>query len=139
MLPHRCEVRVRYADTDQGGVVYNANYLVFFEVGRTEMMRTLGVPYARLEDEGTIMPVVEAHVNYHAPARYDDLLIVESAVTETRRVRVKIETSVIKAADGRLLARGWVWLAATGRDGRPRALPPELVAAIDAAKTGNSG
>ncbi len=134
MSRHRTEVRVRYADTDQGGVVYNANYLVFFEVGRTEMMRALGVPYARLEDQGTIMPVVEAHVNYHAPARYDDLLLVESEVTELKRVRLRIDTEVHDAASGRLLARGWVWLAATGRDGRPRALPPELVAAVAAAR-----
>lgn len=134
MKPHRTELRVRYADTDQGGVVYNANYLVFFEVGRTEMMRALGVPYARLEDEGTIMPVVEAHVNYLAPARYDDLLLVESRVSELKRVRLRIDTEVFAAASGRLLARGWVWLAATGRDGRPRALPGELVAAIEAAE-----
>ena len=134
MEPHRTELRVRYADTDQGGVVYNANYLVFFEVGRTEMMRALGVPYARLEDEGVVMPVVEAHINYVASARYDDLLSIESEVTQVRRVRLKIETRIYKAATRKLLAEGWVWLAAVNRQGVLQALPPALVEAL---KPGN--
>ncbi len=134
MEPHRTELRVRYADTDQGGVVYNANYLVFFEVGRTEMMRALGVPYARLEDEGVVMPVVEAHINYVASARYDDLLSIESEVTQVRRVRLKIETRIYEAASQKLLAEGWVWLAAINRQGVLQALPPALVNAL---KPGN--
>ncbi len=130
MASHRTELRVRYADTDQGGVVYNSNYLVFFEVGRTEMMRALGVPYAQLEIEGTIMPIVEAHVNYMAPARYDDLLIIESDVIEVARVRLKIETKVIHAETGQLLAQGWVWLAAIDKMGKLKRLPEALVVAI---------
>lgn len=126
MVTHRCEARVRYADTDRGGVVYYANYLAFFEVGRTEMMRACGVTYRGLEDRGYIMPVVEAHVSYHAPASYDDLLVIESEVTEVKRVRMRVDTTVSLADDGRVLARGWVWLACT--EGGTKVVPiPEEV------------
>lgn len=123
---HQTELRVRYADTDQGGVVYNSNYLIFFEVGRTEMMRELGVPYAQLEAEGTIMPVVEAHVSYKAPARYDDRLRIESQITAAKKVRLKIETRVVHAESGRLLAEGWVWLATIDAQGNVKRLPREI-------------
>lgn len=123
---HRTEIRVRYADTDQGGVVYNANYLVFFEVGRTEMMREMGLPYAALEDRGIMMPVVESHVNYLAPARYDDLLVIESKLSELRRVRIKIETRVFKKDTGTVLAEGWIWLACTERGEKVIPLPEDL-------------
>ncbi len=130
MTRFKCELRVRYADTDQGGVVYNSNYLVYFEVGRTEMMRELGVTYARLESEGTIMPVVESHVNYLSPARYDDLLILETEVSELRRVRVKISTKIFGSQSGRLLAQGWVWLASIDAEGNLKRLPTALVDAV---------
>ena len=124
---HISRIRVRYADTDQGGVVYNANYLVFFEVGRTEMMRELGCPYADLEAEGIIMPVVEAHLRYASPARYDDLLEIETAISEVKRVRFRIDTSIRHAETGRLVCEGWVWLAATRRDGGPCRLPERFL------------
>ncbi|MFT7617742.1 MAG: acyl-CoA thioester hydrolase [Planctomycetota bacterium] len=130
MATYQTELRVRYAETDQGGVVYNSNYLIFFEVGRTEMMRELGVPYARLEAEGTILPVVEAHVSYRAPAVYDDRLTIVSRISELRRVRLKIETQVIHAESGRLLAEGWVWLAAIDSQGNVKRLPVEVENAV---------
>jgi len=79
-------VRVRYAETDQMGVVYYANYLVWFEVGRSELMRQRGLDYKQMEIEtGCLMAVVEANARYQAPARYDDELIVETTVTGVRR------------------------------------------------------
>ncbi len=130
LASHKTELRVRYADTDQGGVVYNSNYLIFFEVGRTEMMRQLGIPYAQVESEGTILPVVEAHVNYIAPARYDDLLVIESCFAEVRRVRLKIETKIYHQESGQLLATGWVWLASIDANGNLKRLPGDLRKAI---------
>lgn len=130
MVSHRCQARVRYADTDRGGVVYYANYLAFFEVGRTELMRALGAPYRGLEDRGYVMPVVEAHVSYHAPASYDDLLVIESEVTQLKRVRMRVDTRIFDAADDRLLAQGWVWLACTEGGSRVVAIPDDVRAAL---------
>lgn len=125
MATHRTEVRVRYADTDRGGVVYHAEYLVFLEVGRTEMMRSLGCPYRELEDRGFVMPVVDAVLKYRAPARYDDLLVVESRLTEVERVRIRIDSRVSNAASGVLLADGFLRLACVGPNGRPRPIPED--------------
>ena len=130
MATHRCQTRVRYADTDQGGVVYYANYLAFFEVGRTEMMRAFGASYRELEERGFVMPVVEAHVSYHAPASYDDLLEIESEVTEVRRVRMRIDSRVHNAEDGRLLAQGWVWLACTEGGKKVVPIPENVLSAL---------
>ncbi len=71
---HTTPIRVRYAHTDKMGIVYNGNYLMFFEIGRTELLRAAGLPYADLEREGFLLPVLEAHVVYHKPARYDEML-----------------------------------------------------------------
>lgn len=71
---HTTPIRVRYAHTDKMGIVYNGNYFMFFEIGRTELLRAAGLPYAELEREGFLLPVLEAHVEYHKPARYDEML-----------------------------------------------------------------
>jgi acyl-CoA thioester hydrolase len=123
---HACELRVRYIETDQGGVVYHANYLVYFEVGRTELMRALGCPYASIEELGFLLTVVESHLHYRASARYDDLLVVESSVAEVRRVRLKIATTIRRKADGKLLSDGWIWLACIDREGRVQPFPEVL-------------
>ena len=78
MITHSHVIRVRYADTDKMGVVYNGNYLAYFEIGRTELLRSVGLPYAALEAEGYLLPVREAHVEYRMPAYYDDELSVET-------------------------------------------------------------
>src|SRR5512147_3143405 len=72
------EIRVRYADTDRMGIVYNGNYLTFFEIGRTELMRQHGLVYTELEKNGILLPLIESHVNYRQPAYYDNLLIIRS-------------------------------------------------------------
>jgi acyl-CoA thioester hydrolase len=78
-MPVTTEVRVRYAETDQMGIVYYANYLVWFEIGRVELLRSLGLAYSNLEsDHGLILPVIEASCRYRAPARYDDEILIES-------------------------------------------------------------
>ena len=124
---YECTYRVCYGDTDRMGVVYYANYYTFFERGRTEMLRSAGLPYSRLEELGNFLPVSESHCRYLSPARYDDLLTFRSAVLEVSRVRIKVGTQVRR--DDELLASGYVILASVGRDGRIARLHPELEAA----------
>jgi len=97
--------RVPYADTDQMGVVYYANYLVYFERLRSELLREAGKAYPQIEAEGIILPVTEAHCNYYYPARYDDLLTISGWVSEIKGARIKICCEVRN--EEQLLADGW--------------------------------
>ena len=100
------DYRVPYADTDMMGYVYYGNYLTLFERSRNELMRASGFTYARMETEGgAMLPVVEAHVDYHSPARYDDLLTVRAWVDEARGIRVRIRCAVFRGEE--LLADGY--------------------------------
>lgn len=125
MIP--CQIRVIYGDTDRMGVVYYANYLRYFEAGRGEFIRRKGPGYRAIEEGGHQLPVVEAKVRYRAPATYDDLLVVETRVTEVRRASVRFGYRVVKAETGALLCEGETVHACIDRSGRPTALPPELV------------
>lgn len=119
-----CDYRVSYGDTDKMGVVYYANYFEFFERGRTEMMRSAGFPYAKLEELGVFLPVVEAKCRYFAPARYDDLVTLRSAVLELGRIKVRIGTQV--RIDDKMLVSGEVTLACVSPERKPVRVPPEL-------------
>ena len=101
---HKVEHRVIYADTDAGQVVYYANYFRWFESGRRELFRDLGIDYASLAERGVISPVVEAHCNYFKPARYDDIVVVETTISEIKEKSVKFEYKVF--GKGELLASG---------------------------------
>jgi acyl-CoA thioester hydrolase len=120
------EVRVRYAETDRMGVAYYANFLVWFEVGRSEYMRAVGCPYRRLEEEDLRMPVTEASCRFLSPAHYDDLLEVWTTVDEVGPVRVRFRYRVVRRDDGRLLAEGATRHAAVAGTGRPRRIPDEV-------------
>ena len=85
---NKLNIRVSYRDTDKMGVVYYANYFVFFEMGRTELMRQIGFTYDEMEKQGLYFPVVNAQCNYHAPAHYDDLITVETSISELKNVTV---------------------------------------------------
>lgn len=119
-------VRVRYADTDQMGVVYYANYLIWFEVGRNEYLRAVGYPYVRLEKENIRMPVAEVSCHYHAPARYDDLLDVRTRIDDLGAASVRFSYRVVRSADEQLLATGATRHAAVGPSGRPCRIPEEV-------------
>ena len=119
-------LRVRYPETDQMGVVHHTHFLVWFEIGRTELMRQRGVTYAALEEEGIFLPVIEAACAYHAPARYDELLTVLTGIDEAGAVRVRFTYRIERSADGVLLASGSTRHAAIDRSGRPRRLPDRL-------------
>lgn len=111
-------LRVRYSETDAMGVVYHGNYLVWFEMGRTEWLRSHGQTYRELEEEGMMLPVVEAHCEYKAPARYDDELIVRTTWQKTEDLYFDFRYEIIRLSDKKLLATGWTRHLCIGRDGR---------------------
>jgi acyl-CoA thioester hydrolase len=117
-------VRVRYAETDQMGVVYHANYLVWFEVGRVEFIRQMGLDYRSMEkDENAMIAVVEATARYKAPARYDDELVVRTTLAGVRGPIVRFRYAVVRAADDLLLCEGETVHLVVGRDMKRREMP----------------
>ncbi len=127
----KADIRVIYGDTDQMGVVYYANYLRFFEVGRNEYLRACGARYRDVETTHRVhLPVVDAQVSYKRPAHYDDLLTVETALAKTGRASAHFEYRVMR--EGELLATGRTVHACVGFDGKVQALPPALLAALQA-------
>ncbi|MFH1006495.1 MAG: thioesterase family protein [Candidatus Latescibacterota bacterium] len=110
-------IRVRYADTDPMGVVYYSRYLEWFEAGRTEYLRQAGWPYRRMEEEGVFLPVVEAHVQYHRSARYDDLVQIRTSFCALSGARLKILCEVWR--DDERLACGYTVHAFLNRAGKP--------------------
>jgi acyl-CoA thioester hydrolase len=123
----RTRVRVRYADTDRMGVVYHANYLVWFEVGRTEWLRDTGWSYREIEEGGVSLPVIEAHCEYRQPARYDDEIDISTAATVLTPQRIRFDYEARRAADETLAATGHTIHAALGADGRPCRLPSRVL------------
>jgi len=121
---HDATVRVRYAETDQMGVVYHANYLIWFEVGRVELMRALGFEYKKMESEDDCYIVVaEATCRYLHPARYDELLRVRTRISQANSRVVKYSYKLLRDPDNKLLATGATTHVICGRDGKPRQLP----------------
>jgi acyl-CoA thioester hydrolase len=121
---HDVKVRVRYAETDQMGVVYHANFFVWFEVGRVELMRALGVEYKKMEKEDDCHIVVaDARCRYHHPARYDEILRVRTRIAESRNRVVKFSYELFRDSDGTLLANGHTTHIICGGNGRPKRLP----------------
>lgn len=113
-----CEttLRVRYAETDQMAVVYNANYLVWFEVGRVELLRQLGFTYLEMEQDGMNLPVVEVRCRYKHPARYDDEITIRTWITQMRTSLLRFQYELVRKSDGRLLAEGESVHVVAGRD-----------------------
>jgi acyl-CoA thioester hydrolase len=128
------KLRVIYGDTDQMGVVYYANYLRFFEVGRNEFLRRKALRYRDVEERlGVTLPVSEASVGYRSPARYDDLLTVETSLAELRRVSARFDYRILRGEE--ILATGHTVHACVDAQGRIRRLPPELAAALSQGET----
>ena len=115
---------MRYAETDRMGLLHHANYLVYFEQARTELLRALGLTYKDMEDKGFLLVVTKVEVHFRRPARYDDLLTVRTTVVKTTMVRIDHRYEVL--CEGQLLAEGSSTLACVDRDGRPQALPEFL-------------
>jgi acyl-CoA thioester hydrolase len=130
---HDVTVRVRYAETDQMGVVYHANYLVWFEVGRVELMRALGVEYKRMEIKDDCQIVVaDLRCRYHHPARYDEVLRVRTRIVESRNRVIRFAYELFRDADGQLLATGETKHIICGRNGKPKLLPQKYRSIFEA-------
>ncbi|HTU17199.1 MAG TPA: thioesterase family protein [Gemmataceae bacterium] len=114
-------IRVRYAETDRMGLLHHANYLIYFEQGRTELLRSHGLSYKDLEDRGFLLVLTKIEVKYRWPARYDDVLTLKTIVTRTTSVRIDHRYELY--CESRLLAEGASTLACIDRTGRPQALP----------------
>jgi len=124
------EIRIYYEDTDAGGVVYHANYLGYFERGRTEFLRKRGLSVAALAEQGCIFPVVHLELDYLAPAFLDDLLRVETEVLDVGKTSFTLAQQVIRAIDGRVLAAGKITLVCTSPALKARRLPGALLQAL---------
>ncbi len=116
-------MRVRYAETDQMGVVYHSNYLIWFEVGRVEFIRQMGLDYKQMEEEGFGIAVVDARLRYRAPARYDDELTIETRLLAARGPVIRFGYRVLRVADGMLLCEGETFHVCVGMDMKKRTLP----------------
>jgi acyl-CoA thioester hydrolase len=124
-------LRVRYAETDQMGVVYHANYLVWFEVGRVELIRELGLDYKRMElEDDCFVVVVEARVRYKAPARYDDEVVVRTHVRRLRGFVLEFGYQVLRVSDGMLLCTGETIHVVTNSKMEKRSLPVEYAESL---------
>lgn len=127
-------VRVRYAETDQMGVVYHANHFIWFEIGRVDLMRQLGFNYRDLErDHGCFIPVVDARCRYKAPARYDDEIIVRTHLRNVRESMIHFGYELLRADDGELLAEGETMHMILDSKMKPAPLPENYLEAFRAA------
>ena len=128
------QYRVLYGDTDAGGVVYNANYLRYFEQGRTELMRAHVCSYKEIEELGLILPVTETFMRYKAPAHYDDLLVIETSIGELSKYTCRFSYRVTRVDQDRprptLLVKGYTVHAAVTREGRLVKLPEDILSRI---------
>ncbi len=131
MKTHLTRIRTRYAETDRMGVIYNAHFLTYFEVARTEYLRAAGFRYRDLEARGVYLVVTEAHCWYRSPADYDDELAVVTWVDRLRPTRIDFRHLIRRDAPEATVAEGHLVLACLGADGRPRAMPGELRQAIE--------
>jgi acyl-CoA thioester hydrolase len=122
-LSHTISVRVRYAETDKMGIVYHANYFVWFEVARCELLRSIGASYRELESTGIMLPVIEAHCEYRSPAHYDDELRVKGCGELLSPARVEFRYEVSRPADRTINALGRTVHAAVDQHGKPCRLP----------------
>jgi acyl-CoA thioester hydrolase len=127
-MPHvsQSELRVRYSETDQMGVVYHTNYLVWCEIGRTDFIRQSGSTYAELEQRGVLLAVSEATIRYHAAARYDDAIRVETTLSDVRSRAVTFDYVITNGQSGERLASARTVLVSLDAKGRPTKLPDDF-------------
>jgi len=125
--------RVIYGDTDQMGVVYYANYLRWFERGRCELLRQLGVPYGTIEARGIHFPVVEAHCRYAKPARYDDVILIESCLESVSRAALIFRYRILREGESQPLADGTTKHACVNDQGKILRIPLDLIRSLEKA------
>jgi acyl-CoA thioester hydrolase len=126
MLTFKTEIRIRYADTDQMQFVYNGKYLEYFEVGRTELLRSTGLSYKKVESEGYQLPLVEAHLNYISAAFYDDILIIESFLKEIPKLKMRIDYRMFRKENNVLVTEGYTEHVFIDRESKRPVRPPKF-------------
>ncbi|MDQ1637813.1 MAG: acyl-CoA thioester hydrolase [Pyrinomonadaceae bacterium] len=140
---HESVVRVRYAETDKMGIVYYANYLIWFEIGRTDFCRARGFAYRDMEEnDDAFLVVAESYCRYKAPAYYDDELLVRTHITELRRRSLRFGYEIVRAGDGQVIAEGETGHVITDSTGRVRSIPEsyaQRLLAPPALKSANNG
>lgn len=129
MYVHETKIQVRYGETDQMGVAHHAEYLLWFEVARTDYLRAIGYRYRDLEKRGVVLAVTEVYCRYRSPARYDDALRVRTWVQQQKRLKLEFAYEVLQE-DGTLVAEGRTVLGCLNAQGRPQPLPPEVEEAL---------
>jgi acyl-CoA thioester hydrolase len=126
-------LRVRYAETDQMSVVYHSNYIIWFEVGRVELLRQLGFSYLEMEQDGLNLPVVEVKCRYKHPARYDDVILIRTRITQMRTSLLRFHYELLRSSDGLLLAEGESVHVVVGKDLKRTHLTGKYLSAFHAA------
>jgi len=126
MKIHDIQVRVRYAETDQMAVVYHGNYAQYFEMGRVEWLRNLGISYKWMEEEGVMLPLVSLSMNYKKPARYDDLLTIRTIFKSQTSVKIEFDYEIYNEANELLTTGNSILVFVDVKSGRP-VLPPDYV------------
>lgn len=129
-------IRVRYSDVDRMGLLYHVNYLEYFEVGRSDWIRRLWKPYKEIEDAGFALVVIEAHLRFIRPGKYDDELELYVAPTEWGNSRIRFGYRLIRAADGDILCEGWTSHCFISSEGKPVRMPEELHRRLETSGTG---
>lgn len=107
MIQNKTEIRVRYADTDQMNIVYNGKYFEYFEVGRTEMLRSINLIYKDIEEKGFLLPVIECYAKYISPAFYDEILIIESQLLKIPQIKIHIDYKIYRKNQNQLITEGY--------------------------------
>ena len=126
---HQIEVRVRYSETDQMGVVYHGNYIPYFEIGRVEWLRNKGVSYKSLEESGIALPIVSMTINYKKSARYDDLLIVKTKLKKHSSVKIEFDCEIWSEQNELLTTAHFILVFVDLKTGRP-VVPPDHIKTI---------
>lgn len=126
------QVRVRYSETDQMGVVYHANYLPYFEVGRVEWLRNQGISYKQLEENGIALPIVNININYKKPARYDDLLCIKTTFVSQSTVKITFDCEITNENNELLTTATFLLVFVDIKTGKPMLPPPEILAVLNA-------
>lgn len=126
MKDHQTQVRVRYSETDQMGVVYHGNYIPYFEIGRVEWLRNKGISYKSMEDGGIALPIVSMNINYKKPARYDELLTVHTIFKSQSSVKIEFDCAIYNESDELLTTAQFILVFVSIKTGRPTA-PPHYI------------
>ena len=132
MFNYKTEIRIRYADTDQMQFVYNGKYLEYFEVGRTELLRSTGLSYKVVEKEGYQLPLVEAYLNYVSAAYYDDILVVEAFLKEIPKLKMRIDYKIFRKENNQLVTEGYTEHVFINKETKKPVRPPKFF--VDAVK-----